>query len=73
MYENLKKAVKAGDELVKIGESVAADGELNLMDVQHLPKVAGPVMDLYEAFKNKDLILEELKEFLATKLDELKE
>lgn len=73
MYENLKKAVKAGDELVKVGEAVAADGEVNLMDVQHLPKLAGPVQDLYEAFKNKEAMLEELKEFLGAKLDELKE
>jgi len=72
MYANLKKAVKAGDELVKIGEEIMKDGEIDFADIQHAPKLAGPVQELYEAFKNKDGMLDELKAFLEEKFNELK-
>lgn len=70
--ENLKKLVQALDEIVKVGEAVAADGKVDLSDAAHLPKLVSPVQDLYDAYQSKDAVIEELKAFLDAKLEELK-
>ena len=70
--QNLKKLVKALDDLVKVGEAIAADGKVDFSDAAHLPRLVAPVQDLYEAVSAKDELVDELRAWADAKLDELK-
>lgn len=68
----LKKGVKAGDKLVKLGEKIAADGKVDFNDAQYLPELGPIVMELYEVFKEKDQLVKDAVEFAKEKFEELK-
>lgn len=70
--EVLKKMVKAGDALVKVGEDVMADGKLDWTDLAKAPEALPHIQALYEVFKERDQLIEDLKEFGDDKLEELK-
>lgn len=70
--EKIKKLVKAGDAIVKAGESIASDGKIDFTDAQHLPKFVGPIQDLYEVFQDVEGLKKEAIDYLEAKLMELK-
>lgn len=71
--ENLKKLAKGLDELVEIGEAIAADGKVDFDDAGHALKLPAPAKNIYEALTSKDELVEELKAWLQEKIDELVE
>ena len=71
--QNLKKLVKALDDLVEIGEDIAEDEKVDFSDVQHLPRLVEPAQSLYEVYQSKDALVEEFKLWAQAKIDELAE
>ena len=60
--EKSLKLVEALDKLVGLGEDIMKDGKVDMNDIVHLPSLAPILGELFDAYKEKDAIFEELKD-----------
>lgn len=68
--EKLKELAGALDEMVEIGEDIFKDG-IDVTDIAHLPRLAGPAQKIYEAFKDIKALGEEAKDLDWSELGEI--
>ena len=69
----IKKFAKALDTIVETGEEIMADGKVSFDDAPSAMKVAPAAKDLYDVWNSKDQLVEELKQHVQGKIDELVE
>lgn len=69
--DKLLLLAKTINELVKIGESVMEDGEVNLMDIPELPALAEKLGDIITLVKAGKELLEEGKDIDAMEAVEI--
>ena len=60
--DKLKKLVKALDDLVEFGESVLADGKVDLSDAAKLPALVPVVQALVDTWGAREELVAELKD-----------
>lgn len=69
--DKLLLLAKTINELVKIGESVMEDGEVNLMDIPELPALAEKLGDIITLVKAGKELIEEGKDIDAMEAVEI--
>lgn len=60
--DKLEKGIDAIQKLVKVGESVMKDGQVNVSDLAHLPELFEAGSEAVKAFKEAKEMLEEIKD-----------